>query len=117
MATYEKLEPDAPLIREEFDRNDLGEARRPKQMAEGSIGETVDSLLVAAGIKQHQHKKEGQAFKTLLQPVQRCQGFRKFTITQMKLAIVEWGDREYLVGHHHNRGLDEHYDRTASRTG
>jgi hypothetical protein len=48
----EKLKPDAPLIREEFDRKDLGEARRPKQMAEGSIGETVDSLLVAAGIKQ-----------------------------------------------------------------
>jgi integrase len=109
----EKLKPDAPLIREEFDRNDLGEARRPKRMAEGSIGETVNSLLVAAGIKQHQHKKEGQAFKALLQPVQRCHGFRKFAITQMIKAKLDFDARQYLVGHR-NRGLDEHYDRTTS---
>ena len=31
----------------------------------------------------------------------------------MKLAKVEWGDREFLSGHHHNRGLDENYDRTS----
>ena len=30
----------------------------------------------------------------------------------MKLAKVDWGDREYLVGHRHSRGLDENYDRT-----
>jgi integrase len=108
----EKLKLDAPLIREEFDRNDLGEARRPRRMAEGSIGETVDSLLIAAGIKQHQHRKEGQSFKTLLQPVQRCHGFRKFTITQMIKAKLDYGVRQFLVGHH-NRGLDENYDRTS----
>ena len=43
----------------------------------------------------------------------RSHGLRKFVITQMKMARVDFNDREYLVGHKHSRGLDIHYDRTT----
>jgi hypothetical protein len=72
----------------------------------------VDDIIIQSGIRDRIHKREGQQFKHLMHPVQRSHGFRKFAITQMKLAKVDWGDREYLVGHRHSRGLDENYDRT-----
>ena len=40
-------------------------------------------------------------------------GFRKFAITQMKHAKVDFNDREALVGHKHSRGLDVEYDRST----
>ena len=40
-------------------------------------------------------------------------GFRKFAITQMKLAKVDYNDREFFVGHFGSRGLDVSYDRTT----
>jgi hypothetical protein len=40
-------------------------------------------------------------------------GLRKFCITQMKNAKVDFNDREYLVDHKHSRGLDVNYDRTT----
>lgn len=66
-----------------------------------------------SGVKTITPKTEGQAFKKLLQPVKRSHGFRKFAITQMKLAKIDWGDREFMVGHRHSRGLDNNYDRTS----
>ncbi|MGH9987328.1 MAG: tyrosine-type recombinase/integrase, partial [Nitrososphaeraceae archaeon] len=109
----EILKPEAPLIREEFDRNDLGEARKPRSIKARSFVEFVNRILLQAGIKESTHKKEGQQFKTLLQPVKRCHGFRKFTITQMIKAKLDYEAREYLVGHRYSRGLDENYDRTS----
>jgi hypothetical protein len=109
----EILKPEAPLIREEFDRNDLGEARRPKFIKARSFVEFVNRILLQAGIKEPTHRKEGQQFKILLKPVKRCHGFRKFTITQMIKAKLDYEAREYLVGHRYSRGLDENYDRTS----
>lgn len=43
----------------------------------------------------------------------RSHGFRKFFITQMIKAKVDYNTREFLVGHKVARGLDYNYDRTS----
>jgi hypothetical protein len=45
--------------------------------------------------------------------VMRSHGFRKFAITMMKKAKVDYSDREFHVGHRYSRGLDVNYDRTS----
>ena len=45
--------------------------------------------------------------------VRRCHGFRKFAITMMIRAKVDYNTREYIVGHKHSRGYDFNYDRTS----
>ena len=47
--------------------------------------------------------------------IMRSHGLRKFCITQMIEANVEYNTREYLVGHKHSRGLDIHYDRATEK--
>jgi integrase len=108
----EQLKPDTPLIREEFDRNFIGQVKRCRPVSYHTVLRLVDDIIIQSGIRVRIRKIEGQQFKHLMHPVQRSHGFRKFAITQMKLAKVDWGDREYLVGHRHSRGLDENYDRT-----
>ena len=43
----------------------------------------------------------------------RAHGFRKFAISTMIKAKVDYNSREYLVGHKMSRGLDVNYDRTS----
>lgn len=108
----EVLKPDAPLLREEFDRHMLDQIRNPRHISYHAVLRLVDEIIIRAGIKKSKPRKEGQEFKMLLQPVKRCHGFRKFAITQMIKAKVDYNTREFLVGHKHSRGLDENYDRT-----
>ena len=46
----------------------------------------------------------------ILHKVMKSHGFRKFTITQMKKAQLDFSDREYLVGHKGSPGLDVNYN-------
>ena len=48
-----------------------------------------------------------------LHKVMKTHGIRKFTITQMKKAQLDYSDREFLVGHKVSRGLDNNYDTTS----
>lgn len=45
--------------------------------------------------------------------VKQSHGFRKFAITQMIKAKVDYDSREYLVGHKSSRGLGVSYARTS----
>ena len=107
----EILKPSSPLIREEFDHNDLFKSRMPRKLSNQYIMILVDRILVAAGIKTVKRKIEGA--KSELHPVKRCHGFRKFYVTNMKKANADFSDREFLVGHKYSRGLDVNYDRTS----
>ncbi|MGH9985376.1 MAG: hypothetical protein ACRD8W_15655 [Nitrososphaeraceae archaeon] len=109
----EKLKPEAPLIREEFDRNDLGEVRKPKHLAYGSMMFMIDAIILQSGVRVRQTKAEGQSFKTLLKPVKMCHGFRKFTTTQMEQADMKYEAREFLLSHRTSRGLDNNYLRLS----
>jgi integrase len=107
----EILKPNSPLIREEFDHNDLFKSRMPRKLSNQYMMILVDRILVAAGIKTVKRKIEGA--KPELHPVKRCHGFRKFYVTNMKKANADFSDREFLVGHKYFRGLDVNYDRTT----
>lgn len=93
------LKKTAPLIREQFEINDPFIAANPKPIAERTISYIIEGILKRSGMKS--------------KDVMRSHGFRKFAITQMIKAKMEYGTREYLVGHKHSRGLDVNYDRTT----
>ena len=94
------LDQKAPLIREQFNINDRFKAKHPKQAKLKTISETIDRMVKKSGIES-----KGR--------VRRNHGLRKFAITQMIKAKMDYASREYLVGHRHSRGLDRNYDRTT----
>lgn len=90
----------SPLIRDQFDISDRFASQYPKPLSPRTIEFTISSILKRSGVNT---KKE----------VARSHGFRKFCITQMIKAKVDYSTREYLVGHRVSRGLDVNYDRTT----
>lgn len=109
----EKLGPNSPLIRKRFDNYNPDDVKNPQPLLYYTFGKLMQGITTRSGVRQRRPKKEGQQFKQSLHPVKLCHGFRKFTITQMIKAKLDYGAREYLVGHRHSRGLDENYDRTT----
>jgi site-specific recombinase XerD len=87
----EVLKPSSPLIREEFDHNDLFKSKMPRKLSNQYIMILVDRILVTAGIKIVKRKIEGA--KSELHPVKRCHGFRKFYVTNMKKANADFSER------------------------
>jgi integrase len=94
------LKKTAPLIREEFDIHDKLKCAYPKAVSYRGILWLMTNLLARAGFPTR-----GE--------VMRSHGFRKFAITQMIKAKVDYDSREYLVGHTGSRGLGVNYDRTT----
>jgi integrase len=103
----EILTKDSPLIREEFNCSDRFAVVRPKFLHYKSIYTIIERLLILTGIRSRSN------IRRHLHDVMLSHGFRKFNITQLKKARVDFSDREYLVGHKHTRGLDVNYDRTT----
>jgi integrase len=95
----ETIEKDSPLIREAFDSTARYAAAKPKPLQESGLETIMYRVLTRSEVRSAE--------------VMRSHGLRKFAITQMKMARVDFNDREYLVGHRHSRGLDIHYDRTS----
>lgn len=95
----ETIEKDSPLIREAFDATAKYAAAKPKPLQESGLETIMYRVLTRSEVR--------------CADVMRSHGLRKFAITQMKLARVDFNDREYLVGHRHSRGLEIHYDRTT----
>jgi integrase len=93
------LKDKAPLIREQFDIYDKFQASYPKPVRYGGIIWIMGELLKRSGMKNSS--------------VMQTHGFRKSAISMMIKAKVDYGTREYLVGHKHSRGLDVNYDRTT----
>jgi len=93
------LKPAFPLIREQFNIDDPFHIQRPKPLKPDTTQYIMKQVLKRSG------KKTGEVMQT--------HGFRKFAITQMIKAKVDFSAREYLVGHKHSRGLDVNYDRTT----
>lgn len=94
------LKKTAPLIREEFDIYDKLKCAYPKAVSYRGILWLMTDLLARAGFPTR-----GE--------IMRSHGFRKFAITQMIKAKVDYDSREYLVGHRGSRGLGVNYDRTT----
>ena len=105
----ERLKDDSPLFRWRFNPN-----KDPHVKVRGitfsSIANMMRKLLNKTGVRPTVPLKEGKHPKHTNLPV--IHSFRKFAITQMIRAGVEFGAREQLVGH--RQGLDSHYDRRNS---
>jgi len=96
----EIIVPQAPLIREQFDIDDPFHIMHPKPIKHDGVIYIIKQVLNRSG-----QKKTGE--------IMQSNGFRKFAITQMIKAKMDYASREYLVGHKHSRGLDRNYDRTT----
>ena len=101
----ETVQKASPLIREQFDVEGKSTKTRsninnPRRLSIPGLSKLIERALLSAGIDPNHE-------------VLRCGGFRKFAITQMKHARIDFSDREYLVGHKYSRGLDNNYDRTT----
>lgn len=109
----EQMSPESPLIRAEYNYGIPERAQKPEFLTTGGMQRLLDRLLIGSMVRiKHVGRREGEG-KWVLHNVMKSHGFRKFTITQMKLAKVDFSDREYLVGHKGSRGLDINYDRTS----
>ena len=90
----------APLIREQFNiAKGLAAKKAPIKATTDSILWVLKQVLARSGQKDTH--------------VMQSHGLRKFAITQMIKAKVDYNTREYIVGHKSTRGLDYNYDRTA----
>ena len=70
-------------------------------MSKSSLQKTIQRILKKAGLDVFDDD------------IMLTHGFRKFAVTMMKKAKIDWSDREFLVGHRHSRGLDVQYDKTS----
>jgi integrase len=95
----EVLKPEAPLLRDQFDIRDPFQIQSPKSLSEDSCFWIIKQVLKRSGRKAVN--------------VKQSHGFRKFAITQMIKAKLDYDSREYLVGHKGSRGISVHYDRTS----
>jgi integrase len=98
----------APLIREKFNSKNKSISKRPKFVHIKTLHTSMNDLLIKAGLRTRTKREDKHQHESM-----ESHGFRKFCITQMKNAKVDFNDREYLVGHRHSRGLDNNYDRTT----
>ena len=88
------LDPDAPLIREDFDRNDSLAAKHPKRISDHQITDIIRSAAIAAGIRE---VYEGEPFKR--HRVMITHGFRKLFKKRCRQAKVDAIVLERLLGH------------------
>jgi integrase len=117
----EELTPKAPLLRKHF-RSVVSYKKGSKRLSNNARYSEIKDIIVAyktfnniidrivqrAGLRTAQIKKKHE-----LHEVMASHGFRKFCVTQMVKAKLEYNIREFLVGHRRTTGLDRHYDRTS----
>lgn len=116
----EELTPKAPLIRKHF-RSGVSYEKGSKRLSNNAkynkitdivvayktFNNIIDRIVQRAGLRTAQVKQKHE-----LHEVMASHGFRKYCITQMVKAKLEYNIREFLVGHRRTTGLDRHYDRT-----
>ena len=101
--------PDAPLIRERFDRIDLENSRKPKVMSTRAISGIIYNLSTKSGLNDVAQSTETKPIRkgSERKDVKRTHGFRKFCNTNMVNANVKPVVKEMLLGH--KTGLDTVY--------
>jgi integrase len=107
----EKLTPESPLIREQFDKNDQFRSVRGKHVARSTLMSTIREIIYDAGLRSHmsspspslQPETEGRATTTTTiakrKEVMQIHGLRKFYDTATTQAGVHPLYVEMLLGH------------------
>jgi integrase len=109
----ERIQTNTPLFRKLFDKYDSIQTANPIPVAASTIKYVVKELLDKTGVRPpvrltEEERATGKRSKRT--PLPAIHGFRKFTITNMIRAGLEYNARERLVGHA-LRTLDLNYDR------
>jgi integrase len=73
----EKLDPESPLIREQFNRKDSLLIRHPKPLRYHNLAYIISDILVKAGIQTIEHVTESKLNGRIRMNVMRAHGFRK----------------------------------------
>ena len=109
-----RWEPEqTPLIRKQFDVNDVLQARHPQSMDTNSIRKILVSHLVKCGIRTVEHPTAPKSTKRVRKAVALGMGFRKFTISSFIRAGLKHEIRELLVDH--STQLDQNYFRPSEQ--
>lgn len=104
----ENITGETPLIRELFSPSNPFTINTPKQCTEKMIILSLEKALHKAGINQRPiGLRKGKRREIML-----SHGLRKFCLTKMKKAGIDFSDRHSLLGHKSNVSNDLHYDRT-----
>jgi integrase len=96
---YEKINPESPLIREQFNRNNPDSSRNPRHLPLNTLSHILRDLLIASGIHEVEHLTETKTNGRIKKQVARAHGFRKFATTNMIRAKLNPEAREMLLGH------------------
>ena len=104
---FEQLNPESPLIREEFDTVSLIR-KKPKHLTSPAIQWTISQLFNKVGIREVDHVEDGFRKR---KKVKLIHGFRKFFKTQLLQSRVDTTIRKMLMGH--DLKLDDAYDRPS----
>jgi integrase len=109
----ERLQDRTPLFRKLFDKYDSIQVAHPVPVADSTIKHVIEELLIKTGIRLPVRLTEeeiaaGKTAKRTVLPA--IHGFRKFAITNMIRAKLEYNARERIVGHT-LKTLDLNYDR------
>jgi integrase len=108
----ERVTPDSPLFREEFDINDHLQAANPHALLKGGFETLLSKALQKSGIIQVEHETETKkSTGRVRKPVSRFNGFRKFFNTNLVRAKVNPAVKEMLMGHSLPIRLDVNYYR------
>ena len=90
----EKLGPGSPLIRKQFDINDLEQVREKSEpISLHTLSKGLENYLIKAGLRTIDHTANKR------KEIARAHGFRKFFTTQLVNSKVNPEIREMLLGH------------------
>jgi hypothetical protein len=110
--TTQKWEPvDTPLIRIQFDVNDLLQVRYPKPTTLSTLRTALTSQLVKCGLRHIEHPTAPNSTKRVRKAVSLSNGFRKHVISTFIEAQLSHEIRELIVDH--ATQLDQHYFRPS----
>jgi integrase len=104
----ERLTPDSPLFREQFDINDPFQISKPRLIRKNSLQTMFNRALIKAGLKTVVHDTETTRNRgKIRKEVAMFNGFRKFFNTNLVRAKVNGAVKEMLMGH--SIDLDDNY--------
>ena len=108
MKSTQKWEPEeSPLIRLQFDINDVLQIRHPQPITLNALRVILGNHLVKSGIRKIEHPT-ANSLNRVRKSVPLTNGFRKFTISNFVRAGVKHDVRQMLVDHKGGY-LDESY--------
>lgn len=109
----ERIKEETPLFRKEFDKENSEQIAHPLKITNVTIYNAISTLLQKTGIREVKRMLEED--RMMRKPprrteLQACHAMRKFTITNMIRAKLDYNIREKLTGHKIT-GMDLHYER------